>query len=43
MKKYKKNVWENGKKKYFFGILYVEEMMCDELEAKFVQIAQRGI
>lgn len=30
-------------KKYFFGILYVGKMMCDKLEAKFVQIAQHGV
>lgn len=30
-------------KKYFFGILYVEEIMWDELKMAFVQIAQRGV
>lgn len=52
MKKYKKifgkmknikKYLEKWQKKYFFGILYAEEMMCDELEIKFVQIAQRGV
>ena len=30
-------------KKYFFGILYAGKAICDGVEIKFVQIAQRGV